>query len=118
MGRTDNAICPIAAVLAYLAVRGQTEDPLFKLEDGRLLKRELLVQQLRSTLSQAGIDCARYSRHLFRIGAATTAIARGVSESTMQTLGRWASDFFKRYVRIPRQELAEVFRQMSSNLDM
>ena len=118
VGRTDNAICPIAAVLAYLAVRDQAEGPLFKLEDGRPLTQELLVQQLRSTLSQAGIDCARYSGYSFRIGAATTAMARGVSESTVQILGRWASDSFKWYVRIPRQELADVSRQMSSNLDI
>ena len=117
VGRTHTAICPVAAVLAYLAVRGQTQGPLFKLEDGRPLTRDLLVQQLRSTLSLAGMDCSRYSGHSFRIGATTTAMARGVSESTVQTLGQWASDSFKRYIRIPRQELAEVSKRMSANLD-
>ena len=115
VGRTGNAICPVEAALAYLAVRGQGEGPLFKLEDGRPLTWELLVQQLRSTLSQASIDFARYSGHSFRIGAATTAMA---SESCVQTLGRWASDSFKRYIRIPRPGLAEVSKRMSANLDM
>ena len=118
VGRTENTICPIAAMLAYLAVRGHTVGPLFLLQDGRPLTRDLLVQLLRSTLSQAGINWARFSGHSFRIGAATTAMARGVSESTVQTLGRWASDSFKRYIRIPRQELAEVSKQMSANLDV
>ena len=44
-----------------------------------------------------------------------TAIARDISESTVQTLGRWASDSFKRYVRIPREDLA-VFIPVSSRL--
>ena len=117
VGKTENAICPAAAVLAYLALRGQTDGPLFILEDGRPLTRELLVQKLRATLSQAGVDCTRFSGHSFRIGAATTAMARGVSETTVQTLGRWASDSFRRYVRIPRKELAEVSKRMSANLD-
>ena len=117
VGKTDNAICPVAAVLAYLALRGQTEGPLFILEDGRPLTRELLVQKLRATLSQAGVDCTRFSGHSFRIGAATTAMARGVSETTVQTLGRWASDSFRRYIRIPREDLAEVSKRMSANLD-
>ena len=108
---------PFAAVLAYLALRGQTKGPLFILEDDRLLTQELLVQKLRATLSQAGVDCTRCSGNSFRIGAATTAMARGVSETTVQTLGRWASDSFRRYIRIPREDLAEVSKRMSANLD-
>ena len=113
VGKTDNAICPVAAVLAYmyLALRGQTDGLLFILGDGRPLTRELLVQKLRATLSQAGVDCTRFSGHSFRIGAATTAMERGVSETTVQTLRRWANDSFRRYIRIPREDLAEVSKQ-------
>ena len=116
VGKTENEICPVSAVLAYLAIRGQDDGPLFRLSDGRPLSRQVLVQKLRSTLTLAGIDCKRYSGHSFRIGAATTAIARGVNESTVQTLGRWASDSFKRYIRIPRQELGQISKQLASNL--
>ena len=117
VGRTHNEICPVAAMLAYLAVRGQDEGPLFKLSDGRPLSRQLLVQRMRATLGEANIDCSRFLGHSFRIGAATTAIARGISESTVQTLGRWASDSFKRYVRIPREDLAQVSRQLAADLE-
>ena len=117
IGRTQNEICPVAAILAYLALRGQDDGPLFRLSDGRPLSRQLLVEKVRSALQEANVDCARYSGHSFRIGAATTAIARGISESTVQTLGRWASDSFKRYVRIPREDLAQVSRQLAADLD-
>ena len=116
IGKTDNEICPVAAMLAYLAVRGQDDGPLFRLKNGHPLSRQHLVQVLRLSLSAAGMDCSRYSGHSFRIGAATTAMARGVPESTVQTLGRWASDSFKRYIRIPRQDLAKISKQMASDL--
>ena len=78
VGKMDNAIVGI------LSLEGtQTDGPLFILEDGCPLTRELLVQKLRATLSQAGIDCTRISGHSFRIGAATTAMVRGVSETTV-----------------------------------
>ena len=48
VGRTDNELCPVAAMLAYLVVRGQDDGPLFRLRDGRPLSREHLVRVLRS----------------------------------------------------------------------
>lgn len=108
VGRTGNELCPIAAMLPYLVIRGKEEGPLFRWKDKKALSREDLVIRLRKVLRQAGIDCRRFSGHSFRIGAATTAAARGISDSTIQTLGRWASDSFTRYIRIPRDALAEV----------
>ena len=34
LGRTDNVLCPVAAVLAYLAIRPQAPGPLFVFKDG------------------------------------------------------------------------------------
>lgn len=78
------------------------------------MSREDLVRRLRQILRQAGIDCSRFSGHSFRIGAATTAAARNISDSTIQTLGRWASDSFRRYIRISRDALAEVSSVINS----
>ena len=33
-GRTDDNLCPVAALLAYLIVRGMAPRPLFHLQDG------------------------------------------------------------------------------------
>ena len=33
MGRTNNTLCPVAAVLAYLAIRPSIEGPLFIFQD-------------------------------------------------------------------------------------
>ena len=108
VGRTENEICPVSAVLAYLAIKGQDDRPLFKLSDGHPLSCQLLVQNLRSTLTTAEIDCKRYSGHSFSIGAATTVIARGVNESKVQSLA---------FIQIHRQELGQISKQLASNLE-
>ena len=108
VGRTGNDLCPLAAMLPYLVLRGDEVGPLFRWKNQKGLAREELVSKLRQVLRRAGVECSRYSGHSFRIGAATTAAARGVSDSTIQTLGRWASDAFTRYIRIPRDNLAEI----------
>ena len=40
IGRTEGKLCPVAAVLNYLAKRGPGSGPLFWFEDGRPLTRQ------------------------------------------------------------------------------
>lgn len=108
IGRTDNDLCPVAAMLAYLTKRGHKEGMLFHFKDGRLLTRERFVAKVRSVLTAAGIDCKPYSGHSFRIGAATEAGRKGLPPATIQTLGRWQSSAYLLYVRMSREELAGI----------
>lgn len=45
-----------------------------------------------------GLDPKFYKGHSFRIGAATSAAARGIPLSVIQNMGRWKSDSFMRYI--------------------
>ena len=108
MGRTHTKLCPIEAMLAYLAVRGSKEGFLFTYKDGRLLSKERFVSGVREALRKAGINQKQYAGHSFRIGAATTASQRGISESTIKMLGRWESSAYQLYVRTPRENLASI----------
>ena len=112
VGRTDTQLCPVAAILAYCVVRGTSPGPFFRLSDQAPLTKQRLITMLRSTLETAGIEASRYSGHSFRIGAATSAAACGLADSTIQTLGRWSSDSFKRYIRIPPQDLATMSKSL------
>jgi hypothetical protein len=56
-------------------------------------------------LQKAGIDPLKYNTHSFRIGAATTAAAKGIEDSVIKTLGRWESLAHLQYVKIPRERL-------------
>lgn len=114
VGKTGNELCPVAALLPFLVIRNQKGfGPLFITKDGSYLTRSLLVKMVKETLSVAGVDCSRYSGHSFRIGAATTALAKGVPETTIKTLGRWKSEAYKQYIRIPRDQLVAIGVQMS-----
>ena len=111
VGRTAHAICPVAAILCYLAQRGSEHGPLFRFEDGSSLSRQRLVTAIRSALQSQGVPpvvLSGISGHSFRIGAATAAARAGVQDSTIQTLGRWRSSSFLRYIRTPGSQLASV----------
>ena len=113
IGRTGNTLCPVAAVLAYLAIRPQLPGPLFIFRDGSYLTRDRLVVHLRAGLRQAGIDPSRYSGHSFRIGAATTAAQAGVEDTFIKMLGRWESAAYQKYIRTPRDQLAAISARLA-----
>ena len=68
IGRTNSDICPVAALLSYLACRDSRPGPLFVFGDGRLLTRKRFVALIRAALMSAGIDQEKYCGHSFRIG--------------------------------------------------
>lgn len=106
VGKTGSDLCPVLAVLSYLISRGSRTGPLFMYQDGRYLTRQRLVVAVREALDKAGMDQTCYCGHSFRIGAATTAAARGIEDSVIKTLGRWKSLAYLEYVKIPRDQLA------------
>ena len=114
LGRTGDYLCPVAAILAYLAVRPMKPGPLFVFQDGSPLSRRQLITHLRSALSKAGINTAGFSGHSFRIGAATTAASVGLSDSLIQHLGRWKSAAFKSYIRKSSKEIAAVTAHLAA----
>ena len=88
--------------------------PLFRFEDGRPLTRPQLVSALRFALANVGLNPGDYSGHSFRIRAATTAAACGVPVDTIKTLGRWKSQAYQLYVRLPRSQLAALSRTLAA----
>ena len=112
IGRTGGPICPVAALLAYLAVRPHTPGPLFIRENGTPLTRVYLVAAVCLALSQAGINVQGYLGHCFRIGAASVAAAAELSDSLIQSLGRWKSSAFTTYIRMPPEQLIAVSSQL------
>ena len=89
VGSTNTELCPVAAILAYMAICPSVPGPLFIFKDGSPLTRERLVKAVRQALSEAGIDTTGYSGYSFRVGAATWAECVGLGGATIKTLGRW-----------------------------
>ena len=112
LGKTGVDLCPVAAVSAYLAVRGWQKGPFFCFVSGVPLSRDALIRHVRVALRPSGVDVSLYSGHSFRIGAATTAAAVGMEDSLIKTLGRWESSAYLRYVKVSRSSLVAVSRHM------
>ena len=118
LGRTGNAICPVTSLLSYLIIRKGTPGPLFVMENGQYLTRQLFGAHLNSILQEVGQNAKHYNTHSFRIGAATSARESGVSDENIQMLGRWKSDAYKLYIRTPREELAKLSGKLVAGLSV
>ncbi len=97
--RTDLDICPVKAVLEFMAARVPGPCSFFTGQDGVGLTRRDFVVEVRKALVEKEIPEARISGHSIRIGAATAAAACGASEKEVKALGRWRSREYKGYIR-------------------
>ena len=111
VGRGVGSVCPIMALGNYLSLRGSAPGPLFTFSAGRPLTRQQLSSSVQSILHAAGFS-GSYSGHSFRIGAATTAAARGVPDHLIKMLGRWSSDAYQIYIRTPVSAIFRVSNQL------
>ena len=62
--------------------------------------------EVKKALESAGVNASEFNGHSFRIGVASAAAARSMEDCLIKTLGRWESNAYQRYIKIPRQELA------------
>ena len=92
--------CPVESVLLYLKHRGPVLGQLF-IDCGKPITHNLFLEQLSRAVKSCGLDSSRYKDHSFCIGAASYAADRGLSDSQIRTVGRWQSNAFTKYIRIP-----------------
>ena len=114
LGRTTSPLCPVTAVLAYMASRQDTPGPFFRDRRGRPLTKATFVQKVRHALSQLGLPAEQFAGHSFRIGAATAAAKVGLEDSVIQAQGRWSSAAFLLYIRTPREHLTQFTARLAS----
>ena len=106
MGKTQHPfLCSLVALIHYLRLRGPRPGLLFQFTDGTPLSCPRLIADVRSCLARAGIREDLYCGQSFRIGAVTTAAKVGLDDSLIQTLGRWQSAAYLRYIKLSRASL-------------
>ena len=108
IGKTGCLLCPVAATLAYMAIRGSHPGPFFQFGDKKPLTKGIFTDRIRSALHAIGLPHQDFAGHSFRIGAATAAARAGVEDSTIRMMGRWSSSAFLTYICTPREELAST----------
>ena len=108
VGRTDANICPVQAIVDYVAKRGDKPGPFFTITLSQPVTKSWFVAQFRAILSAVGLPQFEYAGHSFHIGAATTAALVGMEDSTIQALGRCHSTAFLQYIRMAKHKLAAM----------
>ena len=100
-GEMEGSICPVQALQRYVNLRGASPGPLFMTQADRPYLTTMARADLRSVLNFCDLDTGRYKSHSFRIGAASDAAQRGFSDAQIRLMGRWHSDAFRQYIRLP-----------------
>ncbi len=107
LARSSSLICPVAALMAYLQRWGSCPGPLFMFSNGMPLTKVKLNSRLQSLLKSCGWPNT-LTLHSFRVGAATSAAALGFPDYLIQALGRWSSDAYKVYIKMPTAKLTSA----------
>lgn len=111
IGPNFSKVCPVLAMSRFLSVSSSPNGPVFRFADGTFLTRSFLSSLLSSCFPETSINT-----HSFRIGGASTAASVGIPDSIIQTLGRWASNAYRRYVQFSDDSIADFSRRMSSSI--
>jgi hypothetical protein len=106
----QSRFCPVKALQQYITYRGPCRGPLFCDKHNAPILRSHFSLVLGRVALAAGSGRSHIRPHSFRIGATTTACANGVPEEVIKRLGRWKSDAYKRYIKIP------LFHASTSNI--
>ncbi|KAL5514951.1 hypothetical protein EMCRGX_G000046 [Ephydatia muelleri] len=106
--RSGCQLCPVAAILAYIKARADTQGAFFVDNNKVPITKSKFVAKVRDALKAAGYPEDQFAGHSIHIGAATTAALAGIEDSTIQTLGRWHSAAFLRYICTPHDHLAAI----------
>ena len=101
VSRQPNSTWPVVLLSKYLTLRDIRPGANFVSEGGLPVSRSVFSSQLLSACHLCGLDPSRYKGHSFRIGAASYAADRGLSDAQIRMLGRWKSNAFLQYIRVP-----------------
>ena len=108
IGATYDYLCPVACMHIYISNHPAPDGPLFILTPHRFLTRSDMVGLLTFCLP----DVPNINTHSFRIGGASAAASAGVPNSTIQILGRWTSDAYRRYLHLSDSSVIDLSRRI------
>ena len=98
----SSSTCPVKALKQYMSVQPSKTGPLFSFQGGKYLTRKDISNVLHEFLPH---NTKGISSHSFRIGAASAAASTGYPRWLIRSLGRWSSDCFQNYIRIPNSTI-------------
>ena len=116
--RVECIFCAVEALGRFKHVRirfaKDLATPFFLFQDFTHLTRSKFLSMLQIVCQKAGLESYGFKGHSFRIGAATTAAAKGIEDHLIQNLGRWKSDCYKTYVRVQPSSIKTAQQKMAT----
>ena len=88
--------------------------PLFLFSDGSVLTKTVLNKHIKLCVALIGINPDNYTGHSLRAGGATDAAKSGLADWEIKLLGRWSSDTYQRYIRLPLEYRVGLARRMAN----
>ena len=113
IGAIGNDICPVHSLRLFLQHCQHNSGPLYTFTNGQYLTRSYLSQLIQQIWPNSNLNT-----HSFRIGGASSAAAAGISDSTIQILGRWSSNAYHRYIRVSDDNIINSVIRMSSAINV
>ena len=107
LATSGKSVCPFRSLRRHVLQCPNRDVPLFRFSYGAYLTRQAFSDLVKSLLPPS-CDKASYSSHSFRIGAATCAADKHTPAWLIKALGRWASNCFEEYIRIPSSTLDRI----------
>ena len=104
---SGKSVCPFRSLRQHLLQCPAQDAPLFTFSHGTFLTRQIFTDIVKS-LSPQSCDKTAYSSHSFRIGAATCAAEKETPAWLIKTLGRWSSNCFEDYIRVPSNTIDKI----------
>ena len=112
-----NFMCPIAALAKYREesrLQEESELPVFRLDSGlcwtgtEMNRRLVVLTKDLESIVPGGL----VRTHSFRSGVPSEMARAGMDPESIQAVGRWKSDAYKAYVKLPVTRRAEMARSM------
>ena len=116
LGCAQSDLCPVCFIKFIITHYPlPLNSPLFPMPNNSPLSYNYLSKKFKALLQHAGLDSSSYSLHSLRAGAATAAAQAGCTEQEVQSLGRWSSLCYRRYVRPSPASLASFAPKLTHN---
>lgn len=110
-------ICPVRAHKKWTATHQKRSDslPVFSWESGKPLTVKHFNKILKSLVEEHLTPInGTISSHSFRSGLASTLAALGFEEHDLMEAGRWSSQAYQRYLKLPRTRRMFVARSIAN----